>query len=84
MRYNSCGNTIDWQDVEDNEVTSEALIYIDTAGCELFELDLPDEQSKGNEGLLTLRRFCLYLTSRSVYFAKELLFFFNSRSICFY
>ena len=38
------------QDVEDNDITSEALILIDTDGCNLPELDLPDEQSHGNEG----------------------------------
>ena len=36
--------------VADNEITSCALLYIDTAGCDLPELDLPDEVSRGNEG----------------------------------
>ncbi|XP_067948248.1 DNA-binding protein SMUBP-2-like isoform X2 [Watersipora subatra] len=38
------------QGVEENEITSEPLILIDTEGCNLPELDLPDEQSHGNEG----------------------------------
>ncbi|XP_048774514.1 DNA-binding protein SMUBP-2-like [Ostrea edulis] len=36
--------------VEEDEETSEPLLLIDTAGCQLFELDVPDEISKGNEG----------------------------------
>ena len=38
------------QGVTSDEVTSEALLLIDTSGCDLQELDLPDEQSRGNEG----------------------------------
>ena len=34
--------------------TSVPLVFIDTAGCDLNELDTPDEESKGNEGLLVL------------------------------
>lgn len=36
--------------VEDNEDTALPLLLIDTAGCEMTELDTPDEESKGNEG----------------------------------
>ncbi|XP_077549705.1 DNA-binding protein SMUBP-2-like isoform X2 [Haemaphysalis longicornis] len=36
--------------VEDNEDTALPLLLIDTAGCEMAELDTPDEESKGNEG----------------------------------
>lgn len=36
--------------MEDNDITREPLLLIDTAGCDLQELDLPDEQSRGNEG----------------------------------
>ncbi|CAC5372834.1 IGHMBP2 [Mytilus coruscus] len=36
--------------ITDNEETSEPLLLIDTAGCEMYELDLPEEISKGNEG----------------------------------
>jgi len=49
------------QGVEDNEVTCEPLILIDTAGCDLPELELPDEQSKGNEGV------CLQLSPSTVF-----------------
>ena len=37
--------------MEEEEETSEPLLLIDTAGCQLFELDVPEEISKGNEGL---------------------------------
>lgn len=33
-----------------NEETSTPLLLIDTAGCGLGEMEVPDEQSKGNEG----------------------------------
>ncbi|XP_061856004.1 DNA-binding protein SMUBP-2 isoform X2 [Colius striatus] len=36
------------------EETSTALLLIDTAGCGLFELELEDEQSKGNPGEVQL------------------------------
>ncbi|KAL3878418.1 hypothetical protein ACJMK2_030771 [Sinanodonta woodiana] len=36
--------------VTDCEETSTPLMFIDTTGCELRELDLPEEISKGNEG----------------------------------
>lgn len=36
--------------VEDNEVTSIPLLLIDTAGCDMLELNTADEDSKGNEG----------------------------------
>ena len=31
-------------------VTTTPLLFIDTAGCNLTELDTPDDESKGNEG----------------------------------
>ncbi|KAK3099969.1 hypothetical protein FSP39_012679, partial [Pinctada imbricata] len=40
----------DLHDVTDCEVTQEPLLLVDTAGCELYELDTPEEVSKGNEG----------------------------------
>lgn len=33
------------------EETSIPLLLIDTAGCGLFELEVEDEQSKGNQGI---------------------------------
>ena len=30
--------------------SSIPLLFIDTAGCDLTELDTPSEESKGNEG----------------------------------
>ena len=33
-------------------LTSVPLVFIDTAGCDMCELDTPDEESKGNEGLI--------------------------------
>ena len=36
--------------ISTNEVTEMALLLIDTAGCDLHELDLPEEVSKANEG----------------------------------
>ncbi|XP_052828218.1 DNA-binding protein SMUBP-2 [Octopus bimaculoides] len=36
--------------IEENELTTEPLILIDTAGCNLPELEVPEEISKGNEG----------------------------------
>ncbi|GAB1601670.1 DNA-binding protein SMUBP-2-like [Argonauta hians] len=40
----------DLEGIEDNEVTSKPLILIDTTGCNLPELDVPEEISKGNPG----------------------------------
>lgn len=31
-------------------LTNVPLIFIDTAGCNMTELDTPEEESKGNEG----------------------------------
>lgn len=42
----------DIEKVEETEETSEPLLLIDTAGCQLYELDVPEEISKGNEGWL--------------------------------
>ncbi|XP_059153320.1 DNA-binding protein SMUBP-2-like [Physella acuta] len=40
----------DLDSVSASEETRSPLLLIDTAGCDLHELDLPDELSKGNEG----------------------------------
>ncbi|XP_033917503.1 DNA-binding protein SMUBP-2 isoform X2 [Melopsittacus undulatus] len=40
--------------VTSTEETTTPLLLIDTAGCGLFELDLEDEQSKGNPGEVQL------------------------------
>ncbi|GFS16916.1 DNA-binding protein SMUBP-2 [Elysia marginata] len=40
----------DLEGVSDTEETRVPLLLIDTAGCDLQELDLPEEVSKGNEG----------------------------------
>jgi hypothetical protein len=56
--------------ITDNETSLLPLLYIDTAGCDLQELDLLEEISKGNEGTfckitpfrykdLTCYNFCL-------------------------
>ena len=37
--------------VQESEDTNQPLLLIDTAGCDLYELDLPEEISKGNEGM---------------------------------
>lgn len=37
-------------EVNETEVTSLPLLMIDTAGCDLHELQAQDEESKGNEG----------------------------------
>ncbi|CAI9732054.1 DNA-binding protein SMUBP-2-like [Octopus vulgaris] len=39
----------DLERIEENELTTEPLILIDTAGCNLPELEVPEEISKGNE-----------------------------------
>lgn len=40
----------DLDGVKDTEETRVPLLLIDTAGCDLQELDLPEDVSKGNEG----------------------------------
>lgn len=40
----------DLPNVTDTEDTSIALLLIDTAGCNLNELDVASHESKGNEG----------------------------------
>ena len=35
-----------------SDVTEAPLLFIDTAGLDMLELDTPDEESKGNEGML--------------------------------
>ncbi|XP_066488369.1 DNA-binding protein SMUBP-2 [Tiliqua scincoides] len=44
----------DLPDVVSTEETSIPLLLIDTAGCGLFELEVEDEQSKGNQGEVRL------------------------------
>lgn len=54
----------DLASVLDNEDTQTPLLLIDTAGCDLDELDLPDELSKGNEGqLVEVKIFCAKVCS---------------------
>ena len=55
-------DTRDIENVEEEEETSEPLLLIDTAGCQLFELDVPEEISKGNEGLfyVVINSICDY------------------------
>lgn len=40
----------DLPNVQDTEETSIPLLLIDTTGCDVTELDVEDEVSKGNEG----------------------------------
>ena len=40
----------DLPNVKDTENTSIPILLIDTTGCDLNELDIADEFSKGNEG----------------------------------
>lgn len=51
----------DIEKVEEAEETSESLLLIDTAGCQLYELDVPEEISKGNEGYLVILIYELYI-----------------------
>lgn len=44
-----CFNSSDLAGVELTPLTSIPLIFIDTAGCDMAELDTTDEESKGNE-----------------------------------
>ena len=37
--------------VEDGDVTDIPLLFVDCAGCELQELQLPHNASKGNNGM---------------------------------
>ena len=37
-------------EVNDTELASLPLLMIDTAGCDLYELQAQDKESKGNEG----------------------------------
>ncbi|XP_061165035.1 DNA-binding protein SMUBP-2-like [Saccostrea echinata] len=46
----ACHLLRDIESVEESEETAEPLLLIDTAGCQLYELDVPEEISKGNEG----------------------------------
>ena len=38
--------------IAENDETSNALLLIDTAGCQLNELEVADNESKGNEGII--------------------------------
>ena len=40
----------DLDNVVEDEVSVLPLLFIDTAGCDMYELELPEEISKGNEG----------------------------------
>ncbi|XP_006819799.1 DNA-binding protein SMUBP-2-like [Saccoglossus kowalevskii] len=40
----------DLPNIEETKDTCTALVLIDTTGCDLHELQIPDEMSKGNEG----------------------------------
>lgn len=42
----------DLSGVTEDETSVLPLLYIDTAGCDLRELDVPEEISKGNESKL--------------------------------
>ncbi|KAI8505943.1 DNA-binding protein SMUBP-2 [Branchiostoma belcheri] len=42
--------------VEENEDTSLPLLLLDTTGCDLWEMDVPSDQSKGNKGEADLTR----------------------------
>lgn len=41
--------------VEDGKETSVALVFIDTAGCGIHELETDDVESKGNEGFIVTK-----------------------------
>lgn len=47
------------------EETSTPLLLIDTAGCGLNEMEVADEQSKGNQGWFSLvaKVFAVYITA---------------------
>ena len=40
----------DLEGVQKTDLTTVPLLLIDTAGCDLYELETPEEESKGNEG----------------------------------
>ena len=42
--------------VEEVRETGVALVFIDTAGCGLHELETEDSESKGNEGMFQLHK----------------------------
>ncbi|XP_078584897.1 DNA-binding protein SMUBP-2-like isoform X2 [Branchiostoma floridae x Branchiostoma japonicum] len=42
--------------VEENEDTALPLLLVDTTGCDLWEMDVPSDQSKGNKGEADLTR----------------------------
>lgn len=44
----------DLPSVEENDNTCIPLLLIDTIGCSLYEMELDDELSKGNEGRFTI------------------------------
>ena len=47
----------DMPGIQETDDTTQALLLIDTAGCDLHDLDLPEEISKGNEGIITLLKY---------------------------
>ena len=63
----------DLGDVRDNEDTAIPVLMIDTAGCDLTELDVPDEMSKANEGrntrvqVIRLLSFVQFLPQRQCF-----------------
>ena len=42
----------DLPEIEVDDITTTPLLFIDTAGCDMHELDLAEEISKGNEGAI--------------------------------
>ena len=57
-----CACYSDLPNVEEGETTTIPLLLVDTAGCNLPELDLPQEVSKGNEGSHNYSRMCSELS----------------------
>lgn len=58
------------------EETSIPLLLIDTAGCGLFELEVEDEQSKGNQGTVVVSAFgspCPELLSLFIFFRFQVM-----------
>ena len=45
--------------VKTNDDTESVLLLIDTAGCNLSELEVADNESKGNEGPLIYIYYCI-------------------------
>eukprot|EP00058_Branchiostoma_floridae_P018282 XP_002603771.1 hypothetical protein BRAFLDRAFT_124661 [Branchiostoma floridae] len=47
--------SLTWK-TEENEDTALPLLLVDTTGCDLWEMDVPSDQSKGNKGEADLTR----------------------------